>query len=225
MDRQSLWSFFLCIVTMAALQHGCISVYHYQPLGGMRRSYLVSYQEQNFKGLSLRLKCLKSATIDAFQAEELCEKMRVLFESQGALIKDASNKETEDDSQQKPDLSIVFSAKKIYDVENSWLWPVSFFTFTLIPVEQEFAVEQSMQIVDGSGQLLKTENFQARFVWVWGLGYWAINGLLNWTVRSDFENVTEETVKRDFSQDFYSQVSQTLYNASSTLAFRTQVRK
>ncbi|MCA2961343.1 MAG: hypothetical protein IOD12_13920 [Silvanigrellales bacterium] len=194
---------------------GCISVYHYQPLQGLHRSYALSYKEANFAGLTLNLSCIANTFVSESAAGVLCDKLRTVFEGQGAKVLDAESGDA------AFDYGLEFEATQTYHHQNAWMWPVSILLFTLFPVEQEYAFKQTVTLTRGSdGSPLRRESFEARFLWFWGAGYWGLNKLFNVTVRNDSEKVDDASMRRDFSRDFYSQVSQLVYNARTRDAFR-----
>ena len=207
---------------------GCISVYHYQPLSGLHRSYALSYKETNFSGLVLRLTCIPGEFIDEAASGALCDKVRTVFEGQGARILDGEDAEpaapaapevaAASDPAVEPgntayDYDIAFEAKQTYLQRNTWMWPVRILLLTMFPVEQEYGFEQSVTITRFDGTPVGRQAFEARFIWYWGLGYWGLNKLFNVTVRPESEKVSDANMRRDFSRDFYSLVSQAVYNA------------
>lgn len=73
-----------------------------------------------------------------------------------------------------------------------------------------------MVIRDAEGFLLIADTLQARFIRYFGLGFWAVNGILDLVWREKGEGLTGNNHKRDFSKDFHGQMSQ--------LAFHAQMR-
>jgi|GEM_PF-6326158 len=197
---------------------GCITVTHYQPLGGLQRGYAIDYKQVNFSGLTLRVACTESELVNASMADRLCERVRRTFEAQGAKILD-------DETSGAEDYRITLAAKGLYLFRNQWMWPVSIVLFTLFPVEQEWAIEQNILVTRADGTPVARKTFQARFVWYWGAGYWALNKLFNVAVRSEGEKAGEAMVRRDFSRDYYGNLAQIVYNARASDTFRGFARE
>ena len=192
---------------------GCITVTHYHPLSGLQRGYAIDSKQTNFTGLKLRVACIEDAFVNASMAGRLCERVRAAFEGQGATL-------LEEEAPGIEDYKITLRAKELYLFRNGWMWPVSIALLTLFPVEQEWAIEQDVSVARADGTPVARKTFQARFVWYWGAGYWALNKIFNWTVRSAAEKAGEDAVRRDFSRDFYGNLAQIVYNARARDRFR-----
>lgn len=65
---------------------GCVRVY--QPMSGFHRPTVVNPQLPNFEDLRVELRCVPGGLLDASEASALCRKIAVLFENQGATIRD-----------------------------------------------------------------------------------------------------------------------------------------
>ena len=113
----------------------------------------------------------------------------------------------------KPELVVDLKSRVIIDREPPLLLGLSLLTCTVAPSLHERSYSQEVIIRDGKGSLLAQDTYQSRFVEYGGVGLWSINALLDWLVRSDEQDITGDGAQKDYSRDFYAQVSQLAYNA------------
>jgi hypothetical protein len=68
-------------------------------------------------------------------------------------------------------------------------------------------------IHDSSGFVLATDSMQGRFVRYSGAAIWFANWVLDLGFRSENEKLSGDSAARHFSNDFYGQLSQLVFNA------------
>ena len=202
------------VLLVGALLSGCVTVY--QPLSSLQRPAIVDPQIANFEGLRLLVRCVPGDYIKARDAELLCRKVSSLFRNQGAQVETdvpregRSSRSLEEGAQ--PDLVIDLSSRLLNRETPGALWALTVLSATLIPVSTEYSVAQDVTIRDASGFLLASDSLKARFIEYFGAGIWAVNALID-LARPDEEDLTGDAPARDFSRDFYAQLSQLTFNA------------
>lgn len=197
------------------LSSGCVTVY--QPLVSLQRPVVVDPHIANFEGQRMLVRCIPGDYLQPDDAEQLCRNVRSLFTKQGAQVEvevpRAGRSARDDQAEAKPDLIIDLKARLVHEENSGLLWTLSVMTFTLVPAITESTFAQEVTIRDSSGFLLASDTLQGRFIRYTGVGLWAVNGALDLFVRSDEEDLTGDSPKKDFSRDFHGQLSQLAFNA------------
>jgi hypothetical protein len=200
---------------LALLSSGCVTVY--QPLVSLQRPVVVDPQIANFEGQRVLVRCIPGDYLQPSDAVQLCRNVRTLFANQGAEvdveIPRPGASARDEQGGPKADLIIDLKARLVHEENSALLWTLSGLTFTLVPAITEFTFAQEVTILDSSGFQLASDTLQGRFVRYCGVGLWAVNGALDLLVRSDAEDLTGDSAQKDFSRDFYGQLSQLAFNA------------
>jgi hypothetical protein len=221
---------------VVAATSGCVTAY--QPLSGLQRPTVIDIQAPNLEGLRLRVDCVIGDFLDRREAETLCRRVSALFTNQGAKVSTtfdldaaaperAAGKsraaapppaESAPAASVRPsyDLSVQLSTRLLHEETNQLLWVLSFMTFTLAPATAEYTFAQDVLVRDETGFLLASETLTARLVRHFGLGYWGLNRVLDWT-REEPDRLFGDAGVRRLSRDFYRQLSQLLFNARMRL--------
>ena len=203
---------------------GCVTVY--QPMGSLQRPFVVDPRLPNFMALRIFVRCVPEEKPKGFfsinlfptnDADKLCQRVRTLFVNQGAEVEvsipqDADAQVVPSESG-KPDLIIDLRSRVLFDEDSTVLGVLSCLTCTLIPTMSEQSYAQEIIVRDGDGTLLASDTLKSRFVNYTGVGVWGVNWLLDVFVRPDNQELTGEGPQRDYSHDFYGQLSQLAYNA------------
>lgn len=204
----------LCLL-LTCLSQACVTVY--QPLASLHRPVAVDPQLPNFEGERLLVRCFPSEYVAKEHAELLCRNVRTLFTRQGAQVDTevpqggvAFRDETTAASH---NLVMNLSARLLQEDNSGLLWTLSILTGTLVPAITDSAFAQDVVIKDDHGVTLASETLQGRFVRYFGLGVWAVNGVLDLLVRSKEDKLTGDGAQQDFSRDFYAQLSQLAFHA------------
>jgi hypothetical protein len=204
------------VVLLGALLSGC-GVTVYQPLSSLQRPAIVDPQIANFEDMRLLVRCVPGDYLKARDAELLCRKVGALFRNQGAKVETdvprngRSSRSLEEGAQ--PDLIVDLSSRLLHKESSGPLWALTVISFTLIPAFTEYSVAQDVTIRDTSGFLLASDSLKARFIEYFGAGIWGVNWALDALVRPSEEELTGDAPARDFSRDFYAQLSQLAFNA------------
>jgi hypothetical protein len=222
----------LCCGFLPQLVAGCVTVY--QPLVGLQRPVAIQPQADNFKDLRLRVNCLPGGFVGPDEVDQLCKEVGRLFTGQGAAVETRTRLASDfaeypsrsaatradpraaasPPSKPKPvDLEIDLTARQLHEDRNPLLFAISIATATLIPAISEYTFAQDVEVRDGDGFLLATDTWEARFVRYFGFTTWAVNGLLDLTLRKPADKLTGSAIERDFSHDFYAQLTQLVFNA------------
>ncbi len=200
---------------VGVLLSGCVTVY--QPLTSLQRPTIVDPQLANFEGMRLLLRCVPGDYIKPRDAEVLCRRVGALFRNQGAQVdtdvprEGRAGRTIEDGA--RPDLIVDLKSRLLDEKISSLAWGLSMVTFTLVPTYTEYSVAQEVTIRDSTGFLLASDKLQARFVEYIGVGVWGVNWLLDVLIRPPQEELTSGAAERDFSRDYYGQLSQLVFNA------------
>jgi hypothetical protein len=194
---------------------GCVTTV-YQPLVSLQRPVIIDPQVTNFEGQRLLLRCVPSDYLGPEDSRLLCRRLRTLFTTQGAQVEVSQGGRTSGEDKEgaaRPDLIIELRSRLLHEDNSTLLWVLSGLTLTLVPAITEYSFSQDVTIRDSSGFLLASDNLQARFVRYSGFSVWAVNGVLDLLVRPEAEKLGGDTANRDFSRDFYGQLSQLAFNA------------
>ena len=203
---------------LAVMLSGCLTTTVYQPLVSLQRPVIVDPQVTNFEGQRLLLRCVPGDYLGPEDSQLLCRRLRTLFTTQGAQVEvEAAYRGRAsgggEEGAARPDLIIDLRSRLLHEDNSTLLWVLSGLTLTLVPAITEYSFSQDVTIRDSNGFLLASDNLQARFVRYTGFSVWAVNGVLDLLVRSEAEKLGGDTANRDFSRDFYGQLSQLAFNA------------
>ncbi len=205
------------VLLWGALLSGCVTTTVYQPLSSLQRPAIVDPQLANFEGLRLLVHCIPGDYLKASDADLLCRKVGALFRNQGAKVETnlrrhgRSSRSREEGAE--PDLVIELSSRLLHKESSGPLWALTVISLTLVPAVTEYSIAQDVSIRDASGFLLASDSLKARFIEYFGAGVWSVNWVLDTLVRPPEEELTGEAPARDFSRDFYAQLSQLAFNA------------
>ncbi|MET0404521.1 MAG: hypothetical protein ABW123_19060 [Cystobacter sp.] len=203
------------VLLSGALLSGC-GVTVYQPLSSLQRPSIVDPQLANFEGMRLLIRCLPGDYTQVTDSRHLCNKVGTLFRNQGASVEtDTSRQGRSMRSREEgiqPDLIVELSSRLIHKEGGGAMWAVTVLTLTLVPAYTEYSVAQDVTIRDANGFVLASDSLKARFVEYIGAGVWAVNWALD-LVRPPEQALWGDAPARDFSRDFYAQLSQLAFNA------------
>ncbi|MCY1080768.1 hypothetical protein [Archangium lansingense] len=203
------------VALLGVLLSGCVTVY--QPLSSLQRPAIVDPQLANFEGMRLLVRCIPGDYLKVPAAELLCRRVGALFRNQGAKVETdvprhgRSSRSLEESAQ--PDLVVDLSSRLLHKESSGPLWALTVLTATIVPAYTEYSVAQDVTIRDASGFLLASDSLKARFIEYFGAGIWGVNWALDTLVRPPEEELSGDAPARDFSRDFYAQLSQLAFNA------------
>jgi hypothetical protein len=203
------------LTIVAALVSGCVTVY--QPLVSLQRPVAVDPQLANFQGQRVLVRCVSDADLAPADAMGLCLKLRSLFAVQGAEVEMQIPVEGPAAGpappEHRPDLTVELRSRRLHEGNSKLLWILSVATLTLVPTISEFTFAQEVTIRDRDGFVLAADSLQGRFLSYFGLGVWGVNATLDLLVRSKDEKVTGGQANREFTGDFYRQITQLAFDA------------
>jgi hypothetical protein len=204
---------------------GCV-VRLYQPLSGLHRPVVTDPRVPNFGDTRLDVHCVPGDLLNEQQAGALCQKVRALFENQGAEVRtflSAGRAEGDDllaEGQEEPaaeagprtELSLELRARKVHASNHPLSWALCVASFTLLPGTFESTFAQDVVVRDGSGFLLLNDTLEGRLVTRFGFGVWATNAIFDlW--RPEEDEVLGDASNRELSADLYRQLTQLVFNA------------
>lgn len=229
----------LCLALLCcAWSTACVTVY--QPLSGLHRPVVVDPQARNLENVRLTVHCVPKDLLNRTGASLLCRRVATLLRNQGADVETVTSIGRFDDPSEAPnrtaddagraqsnsphgrggrtlppttDLTLELRARLTHQENNPFLWIPSILTFSLSPVITEYTFVQEVVVRDASGFLLVSDALKGRLVRYYGFGAWASNTLLDMAFREEDEKLTGDRVYKDFSADFYGQLSQLVLNA------------
>lgn len=204
-----------------SLAPGCV-VRVYQPLAGLQRPTVTDPKVQNFRQTRLDVHCVPGGILSVGQASALCQKVRVLFENQGAYVRTyvSSGRTDEDGVDAAPaeasgpmtELSLELRARSVHASNHPLSWLFCFASFTVLPGTSEVTFAHDLTIRDGTGFLLVTDSLEARLVTRFGFGPWLGNATFDlW--RDEADDVLGEGFAVDLSTDLYAQLTQRVFDA------------
>jgi hypothetical protein len=214
------------LTVLVLLAHGTGCVRKYQPLRGLNTPVVIDTQVANLAGVRLAVHCVPGGMLDRLSAAELCRKVGVVLENQGATVTTVATvsgveggiDETPDTAPgpggaPATDLLLELRARKIHQAKNPMSWLLCLASFTVVPASTEYTFAQDVVIRDGTGFLLAEETLQGRIVQQFGVASWLGNALLDSLWRAPEDKLTGEAMRRDLSTDLYRQLSQAVFNA------------
>jgi hypothetical protein len=209
------------VVALLAQGSACVPIY--QPLRGLNTPVVIDTQVQNLAGVRLLVHCVPGGMLDRLSADELCRKVGVVFENQGATVTTVTPAgsvdgigdapETEPGTMPETDLLLELRARKIHRAHNPMLWVLCAVSLTIIPASVEYSFAQDVVIRDATGFLLAEETLQGRMITQFGVTVWVGNALMNSFWRAPEDKLTDATMRTDLSTDLYRQLSQAVFNA------------
>ncbi len=202
-------------VVAIAMTTGCVTVY--QPLVGLQRPIALDPQTPtNFTdNTRVLVRCHPG---DGVEADVLCRNVRSSLTKQGAMVttevvRPSGKVAAPDRIETPPQFIIDINSKLIHHEDSAILSLLCIASFTLIPAVEEWTFGQEIRIRDAQGFLLAQQSFQERFVESFGLGVWALNGIIDLLIRPKSEQVTGDGYKEEFTRDLHGHLAQLLYNA------------
>ncbi len=198
-------------VLLGAVASGCVTVY--QPLIGLHRPIAVDVKRENFVDAKVLVRCHSDDSVDP---ADLCRNLRSMLSKQGATVTTEIPRpqaRIAASTTAPPDFIIDVTSKLLAEQGAGLWWLVNLASFTLVPATSETLFSQDITVRDAQGFLLSQENLQERFIFSFGLGIWALNGILDLLVRPASEQVTGAVASEEFTRDFHGRLSQLLYNA------------
>ncbi len=208
---------------------GCVRVYH--PMSGLHDPAVVDPSQPNFTDTLLTVRCVPGKLLNVQQSAQLCRKVALLFENQGAQVltyvtEGTSSEEREDDeadvvSEAAEDgrgpasnrLELVLRSRETHRASHLLTWAGFGVSFGILPGVDERSFAQDLEVRDADGFLLVADTLQGRMVRYVGASTWVGNKLLDWTVRDDEEDMTGGASERHLTDDLYLQLSQHVFNA------------
>ncbi len=208
---------------------GCVRVYH--PMSGLHDPVVVDPSMPNFRDTQLTVRCVPGRLLNVQQSAQLCRKVALLFENQGAQVltyvtEGTSSEERKDDEEDLASeaaedgrgladtkLELVIRSRETHRASHAVTWAGFGISFGILPGVDERSFAQDLEVRDADGFLLVQSTLQGRIVRYVGASTWIGNKLLDWTVRDDSEDLTGDASNQHLSDDMYAQLSQHVFNA------------
>jgi hypothetical protein len=193
---------------------GCVTVY--QPLVGLQRPIAVDPQSpENFTATRVLVRCHPA---DGVEADVLCRNLRSSLSKQGAqvtteVVRPSGKIAASAQSDTPPQFVIDVTSKLVHHKDEPLLQVLNILSLTLVPAITETTYGQEFRIRDAQGFVLAQQSYQERFVQSFGLGVWALNGLIDLLIRPKSEQVTGDGYKEEFTRDLHGHLAQLLHNA------------
>jgi hypothetical protein len=188
-------------------------------MGVLQRPTLVDPASPTFNNSRLLIRCMPSEDLPAGDAEKVCRSLSSSFRQQGAECETAVPRQP-DDAQphlafdgRGADLIIDITSRTEHAYDYPALAIASVVTLTTVPVIEEQTFSQEVTVRGRNRSVLATETLRARFVTYTGYAVWGLNWLMDWLFRDDDNDLSGDVANRTFSNDFYRQISQLVFNA------------
>lgn len=200
----------LCALSMT----GCVTVY--QPLMGLHQPIAVDPQQPGtFDGTRVLLRCHPG---DGVEPDVLCRNLRSSLTKQGAtvtteVVKPSRAAPPASDAASLPEFIVEVTSRIVHEDSGVLSAIACGLSFTLFPATSETTYAQDVSIRDRQGFLLAQRSLQERFIFSFGFGVWAVNGLVDLIIRPKEEQVTGDRYREEFTRDLHGQIAQQLYNA------------
>lgn len=208
--------FWSCVpaIAVAIFASGCVTVY--QPLTSLQKPTAIERAADNFAGQRILIRCIPESMKPA-DAQRLCSKLSSLFSNQGAQVDVAVPAATgafapPPIAGARPDLVIELKSRTLHKANPPFMWAACVMSCSIIPAYREVSIAQEVSIRDADGFELASDSLEARFVEYIGGGLWLVNRTLDLTVREEDEQLIG-SAEREFSKDFYRQLTQLAFNA------------
>lgn len=208
-------------VCVALASSAC--TYSYQPMSGLHRPFVVDMQQPNLADVRLEVVCVPGDLLSRSNASTLCNRLRTLFEQQGAIVATTLGEPVEFEDSLGPsdpanpvaerlDLRLELRAREEHRSFQPWSWLAFAFTFTLAPGTIESTFSQDIVLRDGTGFLLGRERMTGRIVEQYGAGAWAVS-LAETRKRPKGDRKAQSIASQELSTDMYRRLSQTVFDA------------
>jgi hypothetical protein len=207
------------VVALLLLSSGCV-VRQYQPLSKLHQPIVVEPGRANFPDLALTVHCVPEGLLKGAQARELCDKVAVLFENQGATVNTVTTpgrfesslgEAPESPGATAEDLVLELRVRRTHRSGRPLSWVPFVLSWSVVPSASEWSFAQDVVLRDETGFLLVTETLEGRIVNRFGLGHYLLTALIDLGHKRG--NKTIGRADRDLSRDLYGQLSQLVLNA------------
>ena len=188
-------------------------------MGTLQRPTLVATGDVPFEGTRILVRCMPGKDLPGGDAEKVCRHVAELFRQQGAecetqVPRDADEGIPADAFEGKgPDLTMDIVSRTEHSYDYPALAVFSAYTCTAIPSIEEGTYRQEVLVRGRNQTVLASETYRARFVDYNSCVVWSLNWVLDFLFRSDEQKVSGDAAKRNYSRDFYRQLTQLAFNA------------
>lgn len=203
-----------CWAALAVVMSGCVTTY--QPLVGLQRPIAIDPQwNTTFTDTKVLVRCHPA---DGVEADTLCRNLRSSLSKQGAkvtteVVRPGARAAASRPEDSQPQYVIDITSKRLHQRDDPLLAVLNILSFTLVPAVTEHTFGQDVSVRDAQGFILAQASFQERFIESFGLGVWALNGVIDLLIRPKEEQVTGDRYKEEFTRDLHGHLAQLLYNA------------
>jgi hypothetical protein len=166
-------------------------------------------------------------------AERVCRQLSTALRRQGAETETSVPRGRDESGPaqafdgQGADLTVDVRSR----TEHAYDYPIlaypAVLTCTTIPLIEEETYAQDIEVRGRSMTVLASQTLRARFVTYTGWAVWSFNQLADFFFRDDQNDISGDIGKKEFSADFYRQISQLTFNArvrSDLLGLTTSTR-
>lgn len=219
---------------MSVLGSGCLSVTLYEPMGALQRPTLVSAGGSSLADTRVYVRCHPDDKyLPPGDAERVCRQLSTALRRQGADTETTVPRGRDDSGPaqafdgQGADLTVDIRSRTEHRYDYPILaWPAAL-TCTTVPFIEEETYAQDIEVRGRSMTVLASQTLRARFVTYTGWVVWSFNQLADFFFRDDANDLSGDIGKKEFSTDFYRQISQLTFNArvrSDLLGLTTSTR-
>jgi hypothetical protein len=203
-------------------------------MGGLQRPTLVAPGGSSLNESRVFVRCHPDDKyLPPGDAERVCRQLATALRRQGAEVettvprgRDESGPAQAFDGQ-GADLTVDLRSRTEHHYDYPILAYPAVLTCTTIPIIEEETYAQDIEVRGRSMTVLASQTLRARFVTYTGWAVWSFNQLADFFFRDDQNDLSGDIGKKEFSADFYRQISQLTFNArvrSDLLGLTTSTR-
>ncbi len=191
----------------------------YEPQRGMRTPTVVQRKANILAETRIALRCLEPPAagpierlLSSNEAREMCDRLRKALQDTGASPEIVGALPLDDEESAAYDLTVEWQVVQEHVAHSPWMAAASVLTCTFLPTIDQRTYLHRATVRGRDRNVLQVHESRARFIDYEGVGVWLITWALD-LLRDDDHKVGDLHSRRRYSQDLYTQLTQTLVNA------------
>jgi hypothetical protein len=185
----------------------------------MRTPTVVARKVNPLASTRVALRCLEQPTSDpiarlfaANEARDVCGRLAKALQNAGATATIVTTLAPGEGADEPYDLFVDWQVKQEHTAASSWMAAASTMTCTLLPTIEQRTYLHRAVIRGRDRSVLETHESRARFLDYDGCGVWLVTWWLDF-LRDDDHKVGDPHSRKRYSNDLYTQLTQSLVNA------------
>ena len=188
-------------------------------MGALQQPTLLNPADPTFEGTKVLVRCIPGEDMPAGDAQKVCRNVANALRQQGADTETVVPRALDDGLPAQAfdgagaDLSVEITSRTEHRYDYPALALAYVVTLSTVPAVEEETYAQDVVVRSRNQGVLASETYRARFVTYTGWLFWSANWLLDLAFRDDDDDLTGDVANKNFSKDFYAQISQLAWNA------------